>query len=71
MGIETINPQGLGNQQFPSVPVDALPGERPVFSVIRTILGYHPQTIDLTPDIDSPIHLTNPRPWPIVPMYFG
>ena len=33
MGIETINPQGLTNQQFSIVPVDAIPTECPKFPV--------------------------------------
>ena len=33
MGIETINPQGLANQQFSIPPVDAIPAECPKFSV--------------------------------------
>ena len=33
MGIETINPEGLANQQFSILPVDAIPAECPKFSV--------------------------------------
>lgn len=33
MGVESINPQGLAYQQFPIVPVDAVPRECPEFSI--------------------------------------